>query len=98
MVANEAFGSGLAGVLDGARVLALLVDALLVRRALRVVGALDVVARHVGVSVQSDRAGAHGLVSDALTLGVASAGEAVGAAHGGTLAQAAGVSGLTLGV
>ena len=62
MVLDLALGRVVAGVGDGARVDAVVVDAGLLRRAVRVVGAVLGGAGDVGVAGQAGRAGAHRLV------------------------------------
>jgi hypothetical protein len=96
VILDDAVGIVVARVGDGARVDTVIVDASLFRRAVAVVPAVLVRARHVGVTGETGRARAHRLVLDAAALGVASAGEVVEAANGGAFLEAAGVRVLTV--
>ena len=77
MAHDTALGSVGAGILDGAGILAQLVDTSLVRWAVRVVCALDAGAGDVRVALQSQWAGTGVLVVDALADGIAAAGQVV---------------------
>ena len=98
MIFNFAFCRVIARILDRARILATLVHARAVRRAVGVGSALDGGAGDVRVALEADRAGADGLVADAGAFGVAAAGQVVRAAHGSAVAAAASVGLLTFAV
>ena len=98
MVLDLALGRVVARVGDGARVHAVVVDARLLRRAVRVVRAVLGGAGDVGVAGQAGRAGAHRLVLHPAAHRVPAAGQVVGTADGRALLQAAGVRVCAVGV
>ena len=82
MASDFTFGRGVAWVLNGARILANLVDASLIRWAIRISSARFAAASQVWITVQSHWAGADWLMSNSCTIGISSARQSIRSANG----------------
>ena len=98
VIDHPTFGRRVTRIRNRARILANLVNASLVRWAIRISIAFNIIATDVGITQKPDGASTNGLMGNSRTIGVSSTGKVVHPANGGTFSKAAGMSLLTFGI
>ena len=98
VIDNPTFGRRVTRIRNRARILANLVNASLVRWAIRIGIAFNIIATDVGITQKPDGASTNGLMGNSRTIGVSSTGKVVYPANGGTFSKAAGVGLFTFGI
>ena len=98
VIDNPTFGRRVTRIRNRARILANLVNASLVRWAIRIGITFNVIATDIGITQKPDGASTNGLMGNSRTVGVSSTGKVVHPANRGTFSKAAGMSLLTFGI